>query len=315
MMAWLTGMSESGFLVLYWVLVAIAVTVAGLVPMLLPAPRPRTGRDDDLGPYELALLSGGPRRVVDTALADMLETGAAQVTAAETVRPGTVAPRDRMQRFVLSRICHNRRLTFGRDDLGVCHRGPGRRLVGRLLGLGYLTRRRAGARMHWLLVGVMAVGLLYVLTRPDLVPLANMAMVSGILLAMLGMMISGPNALEVRTPTGLAVQSRRQNRLITGLFLFMCAVNLLIGAPDGAARVLASVLGTGVLWGLVRAVLRRITAPVTTPRGHAVANNIKPGRSHTDPVPEEGVGRPGSTFEPANSLLNNAKESRTGLGS
>jgi uncharacterized protein (TIGR04222 family) len=260
------------FLVLYWVLVAIAVAVAVLAPVLLPAPRPRPVRDDDVGPYEVALLAGGPRRLVDTALAAMVEAGAARITAG-AVRPGTVAPRDRIQRYVLSRICHNRRLTSGGDDLGVCQRGPGRTLVRRLLSLGYLSRRRAGAGGHRLLAAVMAVGLCRVLAADDLVPLANMVMVAGILLGMLGM-VYGLNALEVRMATGLAVQSRRQSRMVAGVILFVCAVNLMSGAPDGTAGLLASVLATGVIWCGLRAVLRRITAPVATPRGREVATAV-----------------------------------------
>lgn len=262
------------FLVLYWILVGLAVLLGAAGPALLPAPRPRRHpRDEDLGPYELAMLAGGPRRVVDTALAGLIATGAARRTETGTIVPAASRPQDRLQRQVLTRICHNRRLTSGPDDLGVCHRSPGRGLTRRLLALGYLTRRRAGAHLHLLLVGVMAVGVAHVVAGHGAEFLANTAVVTVVLLVMLSMMY-GANALEAWQPTGLAMQSRRQLRAVTGMILMACAGSVVALAPPGTGGTMTSVVATAALWWGLRAFLRRTTAPVTTHRGREVVANI-----------------------------------------
>jgi uncharacterized protein (TIGR04222 family) len=284
-MDWLTSMADSRFLALYWVLVGVAVLVATLAPVVLPRPRPRDRvRHDDLGPYELAMLSGGPRRVVDTALDGLLAVGAAKVTGKGTIVPGGARSSDRVQRYVLSRICHNRRLTRGRDDLGVCHRAAGRAVARRLRSVGYLVRRRAGARLHWLLVAVMTLGMVRVVAEHGLEWLANTAVVVGIMVSMSGFVL-GVNAVEVRWPTGGAVTSRRQVRAVAGFLLVVSAVDLLVMAPDNAAgQTLASVIGTAALWWVLRSVLRRTTGWVATDRGRAVLANIE-ARTVDDRIP------------------------------
>jgi uncharacterized protein (TIGR04222 family) len=275
-MDWLTSMADSRFLALYWVLVGVAVLLATAAPVGLPRPRPRSRvRHDDLGPYEVAMLDGGPRRVVDTALDGLLAVNAAKITERGTIVPGGAPPTDRVQCYVLSRICHNRRLTRGRDDLGVCHRAVGRRLTRRLRSLGYLARRRAGAWSHWSLVAVMTLGIVRVAAEHGLGWLANTAVVVGIMVGMLGFMAGG-NGWHVRSPTGMAVSSRRQLRMVAAVILLVSAGDLLAMAPDNAAGdVLASVVGTGFLWWIIRAMVRRLTGWVTTDRGRAVLANLE----------------------------------------
>lgn len=279
-MGWYVSIADQRFLVLYWVLVAFAVVVAVGAPVLLPKPRGVVRvRDDDVGPYELAMLAGGPRQVVDVALSGLLAVGAARVVDGKVV-PATGAPADGIQRFVLSRICHRRALTHGRDDLGVSYSRAGRALTRRLLSLGYLARPRVGRRLHWLLAGVMAFGLLRLVAVHGFGFLADAAVIVVVMLAMLGMLL-GFQAIDIRWSVGKAVSSRRLRNACVGLFVYVTAMSTISFAPPGQGGVMTSIVVTAGLWVVVRAVLRRLGRPVPTPRGRAVVANVAAREPHS----------------------------------
>ncbi|CRK55517.1 hypothetical protein [Alloactinosynnema sp. L-07] len=157
------GLSGPEFLRLYWIAIGLAVVLVVVAKI-----RARTAASGDphdrgdLDPYQLALLTAGPARVEQTAMAGLVSRGAIRVNrTGEVTRPhGGPGPADAVQDYVLGRVPTSGRLPR-LAGLGFGDSALGRQLIDGLTRRGYMTslhRARRLNRVHWVFLVIIAVG-------------------------------------------------------------------------------------------------------------------------------------------------------------
>lgn len=134
------GLSGPEFLELYWIALAVSTVFAIAVRAHLRGTRGGLPAGA-LGLYELAYLTGGPRRAVETSVARLVDTGALRLTRDNTVQVvGSPAAQDPVDEAVLADAGRYRRRTLTLLVTAVCDQEAVRALARRLSEMDLLVR-------------------------------------------------------------------------------------------------------------------------------------------------------------------------------
>ncbi|MBP2334610.1 uncharacterized protein (TIGR04222 family) [Saccharothrix coeruleofusca] len=126
------GLSGPEFLDLYWIALAVVTAFALLLRVRLRGTRASAPAGAP-GLYELAYLSGGPRRAVETSVARLIDTGALRLTRDNTVQVvGSPVPADPVDQAVLADAGRYRKRTLTLLVPSVCEHEAVRALAARL---------------------------------------------------------------------------------------------------------------------------------------------------------------------------------------
>ncbi|MFI9011816.1 TIGR04222 domain-containing membrane protein [Actinosynnema sp. NPDC053489] len=154
------GLSGPEFLELYWIALAVSLAFAILVRVRLRGTR---GGDPAgaLGLFDLAHLTGGPRRVVETSVAGLIDSGALVPSRGGAVRVvGSVVADDPVDQAVLADAARYRHRTLALLVTSVSEQDAPRAVGRRLVERGHLVAPDVVAR--WLRLGVVPMAVLLV---------------------------------------------------------------------------------------------------------------------------------------------------------
>lgn len=158
------GLTGPEFLELYWLALGVVTLVAIIAALWVRRPRGSSTPIGGLGPYEVAMLAGGPTRVMHTALAGLVSRGAVHVSRSGrlTQVPHAQAT-DHYESEVLAELRHGDRL---RGDHRFRQSPVARDLARRMTEAGYLkpTKTTVSAVVTLLYVAVGLVGVARLVT-------------------------------------------------------------------------------------------------------------------------------------------------------
>ncbi|MGX7827059.1 TIGR04222 domain-containing membrane protein [Actinokineospora sp. 24-640] len=151
------GLTGPEFLELYWLALGVATLLAMVAALW--AHRPRSGRLGGLGPYEVAMLAGGPTRVMHTALAGLVSRGAVHVSrSGQITQVPHARAADHYESAVLAELRHGDRV---HDSYRFQQSPVARDLARRMVEAGYLKSPQGGAAsalVKLIFVGIGLVG-------------------------------------------------------------------------------------------------------------------------------------------------------------
>ncbi|MBB5958331.1 uncharacterized protein (TIGR04222 family) [Saccharothrix tamanrassetensis] len=194
------GLSGPEFLELYWIALAVSLAVAIAVRVCLRGARQGAPAGAP-GLYDIAFLTGGPRRVVETSVASLIDSGALRPARDGAVRVvGTPVSDDPVDQAVLTDATRYRYRTLALLFTSVSEQDAPRAVGDRLVEQGYLVAPRTAKR--WL--------------RRSVVPMALLGAV-GVVRWVNGLAIGAPVGwLTLQLVlTGLLVALLRKARLVT----------------------------------------------------------------------------------------------------
>jgi uncharacterized protein (TIGR04222 family) len=154
------GLSGPEFLELYWIALAVSVAFAILVRVRLRGTR-EGAPAGALGLLDIAFLTGGPRRVVETSVAGLIDSGALVPARNGAVRLAGSAVADHpVDQAVLADATRYRYRTLTLLITSVSEQDAPRAVGRRLVDLGYLVAPDRAKR--WRRIGVAPMALLFV---------------------------------------------------------------------------------------------------------------------------------------------------------